>query len=125
MLLGRHHVGVLSLLLSIVSVNGLAFSIHRVPTKHQCLDTIAFRRWGMRCDRRMRFADQQSSAFSLGDVSPGVDSEDEMNELQMIQNELDGSIPKSAKKYEAFGGSTVQFAAMIDPKKMMISSQRL
>ena len=62
----------------------------------------------------MRFADQHSSASSLGDVSPGVDAEDEMNELKVIRNELDGNIPKDVAKYEAFGGSTVQFVAMLD-----------
>ena len=111
----RHHVGALLLLLTIASTNGLAFSIHRVSTQEQCLDTIAFRRWSMRCERRMRFADQQSSSnSSLGDVPAGDYPEQEMDELQMIRNELKTSTPKSAKHYKAMGGSIIQFAAILE-----------
>lgn len=37
-----------------------------------------------------------------------------MDELEIIRFELDGTIPKDVTKYEAFGGTTFQFAAMID-----------
>ena len=105
MLMGwRYHAVALLLLLAIVKTNGLSFTIYPILTQEHCLDTIAFRRWGMRCDRRLRFAEQQS----------GKDALQEMDELQMIRTELDGTIPKDAGKYEAFGGTTLQFAAMID-----------
>ena len=105
MLVGwRCHVVALLLLFAIVETNGLSFTIHPILTQEHCLDTIAFRRWGMRCDRRLRFAEQQS----------GKDALHEMDELQMIRTGLDGKIPKDAGKYEAFGGTTLQFAAMID-----------
>ena len=114
MLMGwRHHVVALLLLLVIVETNGLSFTIHPILTQEHCLDTIAFRRWSMRCDRRMRFAEQQSSNTSLGDVPAGDDAEQKMDELQIIRTGLDGKIPKDAGKYEAFGGTTVQFAAIL------------
>lgn len=121
----QHHVRALLFLLTIASVNGLMFSIHRVSTQEQCLDTVAFRRWGMRCDRRVRFADQQSSAPSSGDILTGDDAEEEMEKLQMIRNELDGSIPKDAAKCDVFGGSTMQFAALHESDSLMMKENFL
>ena len=59
----------------------------------------------------MRIADQPSSTT---DISAGEDTEQEMDELQMIRNELATSTPKSAKHYEALGGSVIQFAALLE-----------
>ena len=100
----RHHAVALLLLLAAVVTNGLSFTIHPKSTQEHCLDTIAFRRWGMRSDQRVRFAEQQS----------GKDALQEMDELQIIRTELDFKIPKDARKYEMFGGTTLQFAATID-----------
>lgn len=125
MWLWRRHHGALLLLLAIANTNGLSFSIHRVSTQEYCLDTIAFRRWGMRCDRRARFADQQSSTSSSGAISAGDEYEKEMDELQMTRNELESDRPKDTMKYEAFSGSTIQFAALHESDSLLMKENFL
>ena len=65
----------------------------------------------MRRERRLRFADQPSSS---ADISAGEDPEQEMGELQMTRNELERDKPRDSKKYEALGGSIIQFAAVLE-----------
>ena len=110
-MLGRQRCHVGAVLLLLTRGNGLTFHVHRVSTKNQCLDTVAFRRWSMRCERRIRFADQPSSSTDISNVE---DPEQEMDKLQMMRNELLSDKPKDSTKYEAFGGAVTQFAAILE-----------
>jgi len=97
----------LLLALSPAGVDGLAFRVHRIQTERQCWDTVAFRRWDMRCERRVPVEGEYGGDRGL---------------LKRIQKELldartstlRSAPPREVAKYEAFGGSTVQFAAVLD-----------
>ena len=64
-------------------------------------------------------------ASSLGDISVGDEYKKEMDELQTIRNELDGSISKDATKYDAFGGSTILFTALHEIDSQMMKENFL
>jgi len=121
----RHHhpvvvVGIAHLLLLLLLLLAIAgmntgtdalshsyYGIHRIASAEEWRDVAAFRRWGIRCDR------SQYVDIGTRDGREGVMTTDLL--LASIRNELAGErIPGDTTRYEAFGGATVQFAAVLD-----------